>query len=231
MNVYPHLFNRIHPAGQPFVLIAAGAALVFFLLSWEILGWLAILATAYIIYFFRDPVRVTPDAPDALISPADGFVSLIEEATPPPELEMGEGKRTRISIFLTVINVHVNRVPASGKITKLVYVPGLFINATLDKASADNERQLVRMTTSGGKDIAFTQIAGLIARRIVCDLEEEQDVVAGERFGLIRFGSRMDIYLDDGMTPAVVVGQNVVGGETVVADSRSSAPKSLLSAG
>lgn len=229
MNAIPHLFNRIHPAGQPFVIGAAALALVFFLLSWTWLAWLMVLVTAFVIYFFRDPVRVTPDLPDALISPADGFVAKIEKAVPPPELEMGDSPRTRISIFLTVVNVHVNRVPASGTITKLVYVPGLFVNASLDKASEDNERQLVRMTTSDGKDIAFVQIAGLIARRIVCQISEADEVAAGQRFGLIRFGSRMDVYLD-GHVPAVVLGQSVVAGETVIADGRKSAPEALRDA-
>ncbi|MFQ5535758.1 MAG: phosphatidylserine decarboxylase, partial [Sphingomonadales bacterium] len=156
-----------------------------------------------------------------LVSPADGVVQMVVKAPPPPELDMGDEPRTRISVFMNVFNVHVNRVPADGEITGLAYTPGKFFNATLDKASEDNERQAVRMTTAEGKDIAFVQIAGLIARRIVCYIEEGRKVAAGERFGVIRFGSRVDIYLDEGMNALVIPGQTTVAGETVLADCKS----------
>lgn len=217
MNPFRSAFNRVHKEGIPFVLIAFGLAVLSMIFVSDALGWILIVLGLYVVYFFRDPVRVTPLYDDALISPADGIVSKIEESTPPAELEMGDDKRVRISIFLSVLNVHVNRVPSDGTISKLVYVPGKFINATLDKASEDNERQLVRLDREDGRSLAFVQIAGLIARRIVCKLETGQKVEAGERFGIIRFGSRMDVYCPKGMVPAIATGQAVIGGETVIA--------------
>lgn len=200
--------------------IAAFAALTLVLAYFgAALGWIGALLTAWCTYFFRDPPRVTPTTPGILVSPADGRVQAVEPAMPPPELEMGSAERTRISIFMNVFDVHVNRIPADGAVTALSYRPGKFFNASLDKASEHNERQSVRMTTADGKDIAVVQIAGLIARRIVCRLAPEQNVLAGERFGLIRFGSRVDVYLDDGMTPLTVAGQCAVAGETVIARS------------
>lgn len=217
MDPFRSAFNRVHKEGIPFVLIAFGLAVLSMIFLSDTLGWILIVLGLYVVYFFRDPVRVTPLYDDALISPADGIVSKIEDSTPPAELEMGDGKRVRISIFLSVLNVHVNRVPSDGTVSKLVYVPGKFINATLDKASEDNERQLVRLDRADGRSLAFVQIAGLIARRIVCNLESGQTVEAGERFGIIRFGSRMDIYCPEGMVPAIATGQAVIGGETVIA--------------
>ena len=206
----------IHPEGYRFVAIFAAVA-AFLLWLWTPLGVLAVIATIWCIYFFRDPSRVTPAREGLVTSPADGVVQSIVSATPPPELGLGDYPRPRIAIFMNVFDVHVNRIPADGEITALSYRPGRFFNASLDKASEDNERQSVRMTIEGGHDIAFVQIAGLVARRIVCNLYEGQRVRAGERFGLIRFGSRVDVYLDDGLVPQVLVGQRAVAGETVLA--------------
>jgi len=213
----------LHPEGARFVVLAFIIALVLFWL-WEPLGWLGLLLTAFVAYFFRNPERVAPLRPGMVLSPADGLVESIEPAVPPAELEMGEAALTRVSIFLSVLDVHINRVPADGRITKAVYRPGKFFNAALDKASDDNERMSLRMDTETGHTIAFVQIAGLIARRILCELKEGQAVQAGERFGLIRFGSRLDVYLPDGVNPQVAVGQRAIGGETVLADLTSRAP-------
>jgi phosphatidylserine decarboxylase len=169
-------------------------------------------------YFFRDPERVVPLGDNLIVSPADGVVQKIAVVAPPKNLDMGDEPRTRVSIFLNVFNVHVNRSPASGVIKKLYYHPGKFFNASLDKASEFNERQEVLMVMDNGQEIAFTQIAGLIARRIVCDLDEKQPIKAGERFGIIRFGSRMDVYLPKGVEPLVAVGQTMIGGESIIAD-------------
>ncbi len=217
MDPFRSAFNRVHREGIPFVLIAFGLAALSMLFISSTLGWILIVVGLYMIYFFRDPVRVTPVLDNALISPADGIVSDIEEVVPPAELEMGDDERVRISIFLSVLNVHVNRVPCDGTISKLVYVPGKFLNATLDKSSEENERQLVRMERTDGRSLAFVQIAGLIARRIVCKLSDGETVEAGERFGIIRFGSRMDVYCPKGMKPTIAEGQTVAGGETIIA--------------
>ncbi len=213
----------LHREGWKFVAIFAVVTLVLFQLH-DTLGWIGTVATAWCAYFFRDPVRVSPSREGLVLSPADGLVSMITKAAPPKELEMGDTPLTRISIFLNVFNVHVNRVPAAGTITKLHYVAGKFLNASLDKASEDNERQLVKMKTTQGKEIAFVQIAGLIARRILCHISENQTVKSGERFGLIRFGSRMDVYLPEGVEPLVIVGQTAIGGETILADTSGSEP-------
>jgi phosphatidylserine decarboxylase len=211
---------RLHPEGWPFV---GGAAIVTMLLGWlwAPLGWVGLVVTLWIAFFFRDPERVTPTRPGLIVSPADGRVQMITAAVPPPELGMPPDPLTRISIFLNVFDVHVNRVPADGAITALDYRPGLFLNAALEKASEDNERMAVRMTTTDGHDIAFVQIAGLVARRIKCTLRQGQAVRGGERYGLIRFGSRVDVYLPLSAAPLVVVGQKAVGGETVLADFTS----------
>lgn len=217
MDFTKYLIPKIHNEGYYFIALFAGVS--FFLgIFIEPLGWVGAVLTLWCIYFFRDPDRVTPVNDDLVISTADGVVQKIERAKLPTELNMGDEERIRVSIFLSVFNVHVNRVPATGKITNLFYYPGKFLNASLDKASTDNERQLVAMKTKSGKDIAFVQIAGLVARRIVCNIEEGQEVKAGERFGIIRFGSRMDIYLPKDVLPLVVEGQTCVGGETVIAD-------------
>lgn len=208
----------IHKEGLVFIYIFAGVTVILGLMS-NTLGWLGTILTLWCVYFFRNPERVTPEGESLIISPADGLVSKIEDAPLPKELGRGSDELfTRISIFLSVFDVHVNRVPASGEIVDLHYHPGKFLSADLDKASEDNERQTVLMRTDKGQDICFVQIAGLVARRILCDLEEKQQVKAGERFGIIRFGSRMDVYLPKGTAPQVVVGQRAVGGETVLAD-------------
>ncbi|MCW5750110.1 MAG: phosphatidylserine decarboxylase [Alphaproteobacteria bacterium] len=213
----------IHREGWRFIAIFAVVTLVLFQLS-DFLGWVGVVLTLWCVYFFRDPPRIVPTRPGLIVSPGDGVVQMIERAVPPPELEMGTDPRPRISIFLNVFNVHVNRVPADGKVVKAAYRPGKFFNAALDKASDMNERQSVRLALDDGREIAFVQIAGLVARRIVCDLVEGQRTRAGERFGLIRFGSRCDVYLDEGMAPLVAVGQSVLGGETVIADALSNEP-------
>ncbi|MEH6475500.1 MAG: phosphatidylserine decarboxylase, partial [Sneathiella sp.] len=174
--------------------------------------------TLWCVYFFRDPDRHVPTREGLIVSPADGVVQMIERSVPPEELGLGNDPLLRISVFLNVFNVHVNRVPLGGTVVKQVYRPGKFLNAALDKASDENERHAVHLRTKDGKDIVFVQIAGLVARRIVCHLTDGQEVRSGERFGLIRFGSRTDIYLPDGVEPQVGVGQNMVGGETVIAD-------------
>lgn len=211
---------RLHPDGWPFV---AGGAIATLLLGWlwAPLGWIGLIVTLWIAFFFRDPDRVTPIRPGLIVSPADGHVHMISSAVPPDELDMGPAPRPRISIFLNVFDVHVNRVPVDGTIASLDYRPGLFLNAALDKASEDNERMAVRLTMADGGDIAFVQIAGLIARRIKCTLRQGQAVRAGERYGLIRFGSRVDVYLPPNTAPLVIVGQRAIGGETVLADLAS----------
>lgn len=219
MNLLKHL-PKIHPQGLPWIISFAVVSLLFGSL-WEAFGWVGLVLTLWCTYFFRDPDRVTVEGDNWVVSPADGLVQKITEAAPPPELEMGDEPLTRISIFLNVFNVHVNRVPCSGKITRLYYHPGKFFNAELDKASIHNERQNVVMETKDGREVVFVQIAGLIARRIKCYLNEEQEVTGGERFGIIRFGSRMDVYLPKGVNPLVVEGQLAVGGETILADLRS----------
>lgn len=211
------ILPSIHKEGYYFIGIFAVVSLIMGHFV-TVFGWIGAILTAWCIFFFRDPDRVTPVNDKLVISPADGVVQKIGQFPLPPELNMGDELRTRISIFLNVFNVHVNRVPASGTIKVLHYHPGKFFNASLDKASIDNERQTVLMTTKDNKDIAFVQIAGLIARRIVCHLEEGQEVKSGERFGIIRFGSRMDIYLPQGVNPLVIEGQQSVAGETILAD-------------
>ena len=213
--------TRLAPEGTPFVV---GSALVTLILGWlwMPLGILGVIVTLWMAYFFRDPDRVTPIRPGLIVSPADGEVSLIVQAPPPAELGMGTTPLTRVSIFLNIFDVHIQRVPADGTIVALDYRPGKFLNAALDKASEDNERMSVRMTVANdGRDIAFVQIAGLIARRIKCTLKNGQAVLAGQRYGLIRFGSRVDVYLPQGVSPLVSVGQRAIAGETVIADFQS----------
>ncbi|MDR3435926.1 phosphatidylserine decarboxylase [Telmatospirillum sp.] len=214
----------IHPEGWRFIpLFAAGTLLLFWL--WSPLGWLGVLLTIWCAFFFRNPERITPSRDGLVISPADGVVQMIVDAPPPLELAMGDAPLPRISIFMNVFNVHVNRAPFAGKILKRVYSPGKFFNASLDKASAFNERMAVRLGLDDGREIAFVQIAGLVARRIRCDLGEGQTVRAGERFGLIRFGSRVDVYLPAGSKPLVMIGQTAIAGETVLADLASDEPQ------
>ena len=214
----------INRAGWPFIGAALAVAVLLGLL-WGPLFWLGLLAVLFCTYFFRDPSRVTPSRAGLVIAPADGMVQMIEKAPPPPELEMGDTPLTRVSIFLNVFNVHVNRVPVDGKISVVSYRPGKFLNASLDKASVDNERMSLKVTTFDGVDLAFVQIAGLVARRIICNVSEGQPVQAGQVFGLIRFGSRMDVYLPEGVSPLVALYQTTIAGETVIADLHSEEPQ------
>ena len=188
------------------------------------LGIAGVVLTLWCVYFFRDPERITPVREGLIISPADGVVKMIDKAPPPKELNMGDKDRWRICVFMNVFNVHVNRIPISGTVTALNYRPGKFLNASLDKASELNERQSLGLTLDGGKDIAFVQIAGLVARRILCDVTEGKEMKTGERFGMIRFGSRVDVYLPDGVKPMVAVGQTAIAGETVIADIQAKEP-------
>ncbi len=207
----------INRAGYPFIGIFAIAAIVLY--NWWIpAGLIGFILTAWCIYFFRDPDRTTPTAENLVISPADGVVQSIVEAVPPPELEMGEDPLTRVAVFMNVFNVHVNRVPMTGTITGKHYRPGKFFNASLDKASEFNERMSLKVANEAGQEIAFVQIAGLVARRIICDVDVGNRMQAGQRFGLIRFGSRVDVYLPKGVTPMVCVGQTAIAAETVLAD-------------
>ena len=217
------LLVPIHRAGWPFIAIFAVATILLNTVS-EALGLAGVVLTLWCIYFFRDPDRVTPTRDDLIISPADGVVQLIDQAAPPEELEMGDARRWRVCVFMNVFNVHVNRIPIAGTLSRLSYRPGKFLNASLDKASEFNERQSLALTLEDGRDIAFVQIAGLIARRILCEVREGQTMKTGERFGLIRFGSRVDVYLPEGVEPLVSVGQTSVAGETVIADSKNPEP-------
>jgi phosphatidylserine decarboxylase len=224
---YNDLAKYIHREGYVFIFLFAAASCIFSTFSAK-LGWIGFILTIWCIYFFRNPTRITPAGDSLIISPADGVVQNITHSRPPAELGMGEEELTRVSIFLSVFDVHVNRVPANGKVTAVHYHPGKFLNASLDKASIHNERQAILMKTDAGPEIAFVQIAGLIAKRIVCDLENGQEVKAGQRFGIIRFGSRMDIYLPKNIQPLVAIGQTMIGGESIIADLASkkvNAPK------
>lgn len=207
----------MHPEGRKFVAIFAAITLVLFIIA-EPLGWLGVGATVWCYYFFRDPERVTPKGDNLVISPADGIVSLIEPAVPPAELGMPDTPLTRVSVFMNVFNCHVNRAPVAGEITEIAYRPGKFFNASLDKASEDNERNSLRIEMADGREVAAVQIAGLVARRIVCFTKKGAHTQAGQRFGLIRFGSRVDVYLPEGVTPRVSIGQTMVAGETVLAE-------------
>lgn len=210
-------FAPVHPDGYKFIAGFAVATLLLFWLAGP-LGWLGVLATAWCAYFFRDPERVTPLREGLVVAPADGRIAAIETVTPPDDLEAGSQRRVRISVFLSVFDVHINRAPVSGRIARLAYIPGLFLNAALDKASEENERQCLTFETASGARIGCVQIAGLVARRIVTFVDEGNRLGAGERIGLIRFGSRVDVYLPPGVSPLVAVGQRAVGGETVFAD-------------
>lgn len=214
------IFVPIHRDGHKFVAIFAVVALIAFLF-WEPLGWLGVVLTVWCAYFFRDPDRVTPLREGLVISPADGRISAIEDVIAPAELDLDGEKRVRVSIFMNVFDVHVNRAPSAGKITKMTYVPGLFVNAELDKASEDNERLALTIELPGGKKLGVVQIAGLVARRIVPFVKEGEPLGVGERFGLIRFGSRVDVYLPPGQNALVAIGQRAIAGETVLADLNS----------
>jgi len=214
------VFVPVHRAGWPFITLFAVATVALWLL-FEPLGVVGCILTLWCVYFFRDPDRVTPVRDGLVISPADGVVQMIDQAAPPPELEMGDKPLNRVAVFMNVFNVHVNRAPIGGTITGASYRPGKFLNASLDKASEFNERQSLKVRTEDGTEVAFVQIAGLVARRILCDVREGDAVRTGERFGMIRFGSRVDIYMPENVEPLVSVGQTAVAGETVIGDLRA----------
>ncbi|WP_329788041.1 phosphatidylserine decarboxylase [Lentzea sp. DG1S-22] len=207
----------MHPAGRPFV---AGAAIATLLvrLRFKRLGVVLALVTAWVAWFFREPKRVTPTRPNLAVAPADGTVSHVVDAVPPAELGLGSQPMTRVSVFLSVFDVHVQRVPADGEVVQVSYHPGKFLSADLDKASEENERNTVWLRTADGHDLVVVQIAGLVARRIVCEVAEGEKVTAGQTYGLIRFGSRVDLYVPRGSRVLVEAGQRTIGGETVLAE-------------
>ena len=213
-------FPPIHRAGWPF--LGAFALGTFLLASVaEPLGWLGVILTLWCAWFFRDPERITPTRAGLIVSPADGVVQRIDNCAPPSELEMGPAPRWRVAVFMHAFNVHVNRAPAAGTVARLAYRPGKFFDASLDKASENNERMALRLVLGDGRDLACIQIAGLIARRILCETAEGQTLAAGQHYGMIRFGSRVDVYLPEGVEPLVAEGQTMIAGETVLADAGS----------
>ena len=213
----------LHPDGIKFVVVGVAVTVLAFLIA-ATLGWIGLELTLLLAYFFRDPWRVSPTRPGLLLSPADGTIVALGLASPPPELEMGEGPVTRIGIFLDLFDVHVTRTPTGGKVAALRYTKGRFVNASLDKASEYNERMAIRVRPPEGPEIGFALIAGLVARRIVCELREGQEVVAGQRIGIIRLGSRVDVYCPPPYVPLVIRGQRTIGGETVLADRLAAEP-------
>jgi phosphatidylserine decarboxylase len=217
----------VHPEGRKFALLAAALCLGAALMAWETIAWPLAALTFGVLAFFRDPRRVVPQDEKAIIAPADGLVTLIQKVLPPAEMSAGEGLEggglgagpvTRLSIFMSVFDVHINRAPIGGTVRRVVYIPGKFVNADLDKASEDNERQHILIERSDGTMVGFTQIAGLVARRIVPFVKPGDIVAAGQRIGLIRFGSRVDVYLPEGTEPKVLLGQKIVAGETILAE-------------
>jgi phosphatidylserine decarboxylase len=220
----PLLQIRIHPEGWVFVGIFTLVAFILFYFS-QPLGWIGLILTAWCAYFFRNPKRVTPTQPGLMVSPADGIVCAIRKMAPPAELGMGTSERFRVSVFLNVFDVHVNRLPIGGKVVKSLYQAGKFLNAASDQASDDNERQTLVIEIEGGITVAVVQIAGLIARRILCDVKEGDTLSTGIVYGLIRFGSRTDIYLPEGVSPQVIQGQRMIGGESIIADLNSKSPQ------
>ncbi|WP_367715229.1 phosphatidylserine decarboxylase [Nitratireductor sp. GISD-1A_MAKvit] len=208
-------FVPIHREGYPFIAAFAGATIILGVI-WGPLFWIGLILTAWCVYFYRDPERVTPVDDSLVIAPADGVISFVGPAVPPPELGMGEGEMTRISVFMNVFSCHINRAPVRGRISLIEHRPGRFLNAELDKASAENERNGLVIESPHGP-VPVVQIAGLVARRIVCWAEAPGELAVGERFGLIRFGSRVDVYLPEGAVPRVAIGQTAVGGESVLA--------------
>ena len=229
VSMWRQVLAPIHPDGWKFVAIAAAVTLILFVVWWPA-GWVGVIVTLWMAYFFRDPWRVTPTRPGLIVSPADGIVAAIGPAPPPPELDMGDAPVPRISIFLNLFDVHVARTPVGGRVAARRYTKGLFVNASLDKASTDNERLAIRIARPegpgrDGPDIAFVLIAGLVARRIVCPVYEGQLLGPGERIGVIRFGSRADIYCPPPYLPLVAVGQRTIAGETVLADRNAAEPE------
>lgn len=217
MRMIDTFIKPMHPEGRKFVAIFAAITLVLFVIE-DLLGWIGVGLTIWCYYFFRDPERVVPDDAGLVVSPADGVVSLIGPAVPPRELGLPQEPLTRVSVFMSVFNCHVNRAPVAGKVEKIAYSPGKFLNASMDKASDDNERNSLVIRMEDDRVLTVTQIAGLVARRIVTFTQDGAVLDRGERFGLIRFGSRLDIYLPDGVAPSVKIGQTMIAGETVIAD-------------
>jgi phosphatidylserine decarboxylase len=213
-------FPSIHPEGRKFVVGAAAITLFAFLLDWDLIAWLLTGLTLWVAAFFRDPIRTTPRSDKLIVAPADGLITMIARVPPPPELRgadaLAESEYTRVSIFMSVFDVHINRSPVSGRIKRIAYVPGKFVNADLDKASEDNERQHFLVEGADGRRIGFTQIAGLVARRILAFVREGDVVEAGQRIGMIRFGSRVDVYLPPDAAPRVALGQRSIAGETIL---------------
>jgi phosphatidylserine decarboxylase len=207
-----------HPAGRVFIYGGIAVAVLGWLLLGGWLFWPATVFTLFCLYFFRDPERVAPARHDAVVAPADGRVVAIGPAAPPAELGLGDAPRWRVAIFLSVLDVHVNRAPVAGRVTRIAYRHGAFLNAAADKASEENERNALAIRTTDGRDLAVVQIAGLVARRIVCTVREGDMLATGERIGIIRFGSRTDLYLPAGVRPLVAAGQTMIGGETVIAE-------------
>jgi phosphatidylserine decarboxylase len=213
-------FPSVHPEGRKFVVGTGFFTLMSFFLGWDFLTVVLLALTIWVAAFFRDPIRATPRGDNLVIAPADGLITLISRVGPPPELSgpgaMPPGDYTRVSIFMSVFDVHINRSPIDGRVARMAYVPGKFLNADLDKASEDNERQHFLVEGRNGAFIGFTQIAGLVARRILAFVKEGDEVVAGQRVGLIRFGSRVDVYLPAGTAPKVMLGQRAIAGETIL---------------
>ncbi len=226
MEMLSTFIKPMHREGYRFVGIFAAVTLVLFLIA-EPLGWIGVGLTVWCYYFFRDPKRVTPVREGLIVSPADGVVQMIGMAPPPAELGLGTEPMTRVAVFMNVFNCHVNRTPIAGRVEKIAYRPGKFLNASLDKASVDNERNGLAIRLDDGRAIAVVQIAGLVARRIVCEVKEGMALQTGQRFGMIRFGSRLDVYLPDGVAPLVAVGQTTIAGETVLADLTTQEPARL----
>ena len=215
-------FPSVHPEGRKFVVGAGFIALSVYWLVGPFLGWILIGLTLWVAAFFRDPIRTTPRSEKLIVAPADGLITLIAKVPPPPQLRgpdaLPDGDYTRVSIFMSVFDVHINRAPISGRIARIAYVPGKFVNADLDKASEDNERQYFLIERGDGLKIGMTQIAGLVARRILAFVREGDMVEAGQRVGLIRFGSRVDVFLPAGTAPKVLLGQRAIAGETVLGE-------------
>lgn len=212
-------FPSVHPEGRKFVLIAAALAVAIFLV-WDFWTWPFVGLTIWVAAFFRDPIRVTPQGEGLIVAPADGLVTMIVQVPPPPELAgpdlLGTAPMTRVSIFMSVFDVHINRTPIAGTVREVIYISGKFLNADLDKASEENERQHIVVEGRDGRVVGFTQIAGLVARRIVPFVKKGDIIAAGQRIGLIRFGSRVDVYLPEGTAPQVTLGQRTLAGETVL---------------
>ena len=215
-------FPSVHPEGRKFAVISGGITLFAFLMGWEFVAWLLVGLTIWVLAFFRDSIRTTPRGDKLIVAPADGLITLIARVPPPPELRgpdgLGDEEMVRVSIFMSVFDVHINRSPIAGTIRRIFYVPGKFLNADLDKASEDNERQHFMVEGFDGTRVGFTQIAGLVARRIMSFMREGDAVQAGQRVGLIRFGSRVDVYLPAGTGPRVLLGQRAIAGETVIGE-------------